>query len=94
VDPEAFMARDTSSIAPTFRVPRALARRIEEEARRRRFTKSAVLRELIAGAFAAAEAREYPAAEARLQSLLVSGRASEKTTLRFIEGAADVQGWR
>jgi hypothetical protein len=35
-----------------------------------------------------------PAAEARRQSLTVSGRESEKDALRFIEGAADVRGWR
>jgi hypothetical protein len=53
-----------------------------------------VLREVIEAALAGATAAEDPAAEARRQSLLVSGRRSEKDALRFIEGAADVRGWR
>ena len=78
----------------TLRVPREVERRIEQEARRRRRTKSAVLREVIEGAFVAGVPPEDPAAEARRQSLLVSGRKSEKDALRFIEGAADIRGWR
>ena len=78
----------------TLRVPREVERRIELEARRRRRTKSAVVREVIEAAFAAGGSPEDPAAEARRQSLLVSGRESEKDALRFIEGAADVRGWR
>ncbi len=88
------MAKDAGSTVLTLRVPRALDRRIETEARRRRRTKSAVLRELIEGAFATGAAPEDPAVEARRQSLLVSGRASARAALRFIEGAADVRGWR
>lgn len=78
----------------TLRVPRELDRLIEREARRRQRTKSAVLREVIEGAFAGSAPPNDPATEARRQSLLVSRRASEKDTLRFIEGAADVRGWR
>ena len=78
----------------TLRVPRELERRIELEARRRRRTKSAVVREVIEAAFAADASPTDPAAEARRQSLRVSGRESEKDALRFIEGAADVRGWR
>lgn len=78
----------------TLRVPREVERRIEQEARRRKRTKSAVLRELIEGALAGSGPADDPAAEARRQSLLVSGRESEKDALQFIEGAADVRGWR
>jgi hypothetical protein len=35
-----------------------------------------------------------PAREARRQSLLVSGRDSEREALEFIEASADQQGWR
>jgi predicted transcriptional regulator len=78
----------------TLRVPREVERRVGQEARRRKRTKSAVLRELIEEAFAGAVPPEDPAAEARRQSLLVSGRESEKDSLQFIEGTADVRGWR
>jgi hypothetical protein len=75
-------------------VPFELDRRIEREARRRRRTKSAILRDVLQGAFAAGRAPEDPAREARRQSLLVSGRASEQETLAFLEKAADLKGWR
>jgi len=88
------MTRQRTSSVMTLRVPRDVERRIERAARRSRRTKSAVLRELIERAFADGGAPDDPAAEARRQSLLVSGRASEKEALRFIEGAADVRGWR
>ena len=88
------MPRGRASTVMTLRVPREVEKRIEREARRRKRTKSAVLREVIEGAFAGGAPIDDPAAEARRQSLLVSGRASEKDALRFIEGAADVRGWR
>jgi len=88
------MPKRTASIVMTLRVPREVERRIEQEARRRRRTKSAILREAIEGVLAGATPAEDPATEARRQSLLVSGRPSEKEALRFIEGAADVRGWR
>jgi Protein of unknown function (DUF3018)/Ribbon-helix-helix protein, copG family len=78
----------------TLRVSQELDRRIAREARRRRRTKSAVLREVLESAFVGNSPAEDPATEARRQSLLVSGRASEKDALRFIEGVADVRGWR
>ena len=88
------MPRGRASTVMTLRVPREVERRIEQEARRRKRTKSAVLRELIERAFAGASPPDDPAAEARRQSLLVSGRESEADTIQFIEGAADVRGWR
>lgn len=87
------MAKRGSSTVLTLRVPRAVERRIQQEARRRRRSKSAVLRELIEGAFAPQGALDADA-EARRQSLLVSGRKSEREALQFVEGAADVRGWR
>ena len=88
------MPRRRPSTVMTLRVPREVERRIQQEARRRKRTKSAVLRDVIEGAFGGGAAADDPAAEARRQSLLVSGRPSEKEALRFIEGAADVRGWR
>jgi predicted transcriptional regulator len=78
----------------TLRVPADLDRRIERAARRRRRTKSAVLREALQGAFGTAPPPEDPAREARRQSLLVSGRASEREALDFVEHVADHRGWR
>jgi len=78
----------------TLRVPSDLDRRIEREARRKGRTKSAVLREALQSAFGAGPTTDDPAREARRQSLLVSGRASDRETLDFIEHAADQKGWR
>jgi hypothetical protein len=78
----------------TLRVPEELDRRIARAARRRRRTKSAVLREVLQTAFGAGPPAPDPAQEARRQSLLVSGRPSEREALRFIEQAADTRGWR
>jgi predicted transcriptional regulator len=82
------------STVVTLRVPPELDRRIEREARRRRRAKSAVLREALEAAFGAGPPPEDPAREARRQSLLVSGRASEREVLEFIDNAADQEGWR
>lgn len=71
-----------------------LDRRIEREARRRRRTKSALVREALQGTFGEAGPVEDPAREARRQSLLVSGRASEREALEFVEASADDRGWR
>lgn len=78
----------------TLRVPTELDRRIEHHARRSRRTKSAVLREAIQRAFGNEQLPDDPATEARRQSLLVSGRASERDTLAFVEHVADRRGWR
>jgi len=87
------MLRRPASAVMTLRVPREIERRIEQVARRLRRTKSAVVREVIEGAFAGVDPGSDPAAEARRQSLLVSGRMSEKDALRLLEAAADVRGW-
>ena len=78
----------------TIRVPVELDRRIARAARRRRSTKSALLREALASAFGDAREQDDPAREARRQSLLVSGRASERDVLDFVERVADDEGWR
>jgi hypothetical protein len=78
----------------TIRVPGTLDRRIAQAARRRRSTKSAVLREVLQHAFGAGPEPDDPAREARRQSLLVSGRPSDRDALDFVEHAADNRGWR
>lgn len=78
----------------TVRVPVDLDRRIARAARRRRSTKSALLREAIATAFGDAPEADDPAREARRQSLLVSGRASERDVLDFVDHVADDERWR
>lgn len=88
------MAKPARSAVLTLRVPPDLDRRIERAARRRRRTKSAVLREALEGIFGGSGPPEDPAREARRQSLLVSGRASEQDALEFVELSADDQGWR
>ncbi len=88
------MPASKTSTVLTLRVPADLDRRIAREARRRRSTKSAVLRDALQGAFGGSPLPEDPAREARRQSLLVSGRSSEGETLAFVEHAADDQGWR
>jgi hypothetical protein len=66
---------------------------VRKEARDRRRSKSALLREVIEGAFTGAAAAVRSAAEERRQSLLVSQLDSEQETLRFIERAADLRRW-
>jgi predicted transcriptional regulator len=88
------MPKSRRSTVLTLRVPPDLDRRIELAARRRRRTKSGLLRDALQSAFGAAVPEEDPAREARRQSLLVSGRASERDALDFIERTADDQGWR
>jgi predicted transcriptional regulator len=87
------MARARSTVV-TLRVPEELDRRIARVARRRGRPKGAVVREALQAAFGQAGGAEDPAREARRQSLLVSGRASEREALRFVEANADARGWR
>jgi predicted transcriptional regulator len=88
------MAKSERSVVLTLRVPVALDRRVAHEARRRRRSKSAILRDALQSAFGDEAPSDDPAREARRQSLLVSGRASESDALGFIEGVADDRGWR
>jgi hypothetical protein len=84
----------TKSAVVTIRVPADLDRRIAREARRRRRSKSALVRDALQSAFGDTLPADDPAREARRQSLLVSGRDSEREALEFIEASADQQGWR
>jgi plasmid stability protein len=77
----------------TIRIGAELTRSLTREARRRRKTKSAVVREILTAGLAGEEARD-PAQEARRQSFLVSRRRSEGETLDFLEEAADTRGWK
>ena len=88
------MSTPDRSTVLTLRVPRELDRRIEHQARKSRRTKSAVLREVIQRAFGDEPPPEDPATEARRQSLLVSGRASERDAVAFVDHVADRRGWR
>lgn len=45
------------------------------------------------GVFGSGPQRD-PASEARRQSLLVSGRKSEREVLDFIDASADERGWK
>jgi predicted transcriptional regulator len=87
------MPRSPSSVV-TIRVPVDLDRRIAREARRLRRTKSAIVRDALRSAFGGAAPEDDPAREARRQSLLVSGRASETDALLFIDAVADDTGWK
>jgi hypothetical protein len=88
------MSTGGGSVVLTLRVSPDLDRSIEREARRRRRTKSAVLREILQNALGPGEPGNDPVTEARRQSLLVSGRTSERENLRLIERAADRRGWK
>lgn len=88
------MPTSERSTVLTLRVPRDLDRRIDHHARRTKRTKSAVLREVLQNTFGGGPPPVDPAREARRQSLLVSGRASERDALAFVEHAADRRGWR
>ena len=82
------------SIVLTLRVPLDLDRRIAQAARRTRRPKSALLREALHQVFGDAPIPDDPAREARRQSLLVSGRQSERDVLDFVDHAADDRGWQ
>jgi hypothetical protein len=88
------MGNSGRSTVLTLRVPVDLDRRIEHEARRKRKTKSAVLREALQTAFGAGRPAPDPLTEARRQSLLVRSRASEREALDFVEHVADDRSWK
>ena len=87
------MARQkTDSAVVTIRVPAALDRRLAQEARRRRQTRSEVARTLLEAALGRAE--PDLAAEARRQSRLASRRRSERESIEFVVAASDLRGWK
>jgi hypothetical protein len=77
----------------TVRVGADLDRSLAREARRRRKTKSELVREILAAELGGNRNRLGQEEEARRHSLLVSGRRSEREALDFIERAADTWGW-
>jgi hypothetical protein len=78
----------------TVRMGADLDRSLAREARRRRKTKSELVREILAAELGGDRDRLGRETEARRQSLLVSRRASEREALDFIAGAADTEGWK
>ena len=82
----------TRSTVVTIRVPAALNRQLEREARRCRTTRSELAREILEQALMQPAAD--PAAEAGRQSRLVSRRRSEREVLRFVIDVADTGGWK
>jgi hypothetical protein len=83
----------TESAVLTIRVPATLERHLAREARHRRQTRSEVARAILQERFGDVDDPDE-AGEARRQSLLVSRRRSERDTLAFTLGAADLRGWK
>lgn len=77
----------------TVRIDPSLESSLEREARRRRKTKSELVRELLVTGLGGGGG-DLLATEARRQSTLVSRRASEDEALEFLEHAADTRGWK
>lgn len=86
--------RGTGSSVLTIRLGAELSRALEGTARRRRTTKSELVRQFLTVALAEEGGVRDLAEEARRQSLLVSDRESEREALEFLEHAADTRGWR
>lgn len=87
------MNRPAKSSVLTIRIDDEISRSLVREAKRRRRTKSEVVREILAAGLGGGNETLDLAQEARRQSLLVSRRRSERETLEFIEHAADGRGW-
>lgn len=86
------MKRAEESTVLTIRLDTELKRSLAREAKRRRTTKSELVRELIVAGLGGG-GRDDLEREARHQSQLVSGRNSEREVLEFLERAADTRGW-
>ena len=71
-----------------------MAKSLSREARRRKATRSEVVRAILASALQDQPAADPIAEEARRQSLLVRKLRSEKETLDFAAAAADVWDWK
>lgn len=78
----------------TIRIDADLTRSLAREARRRRKTKSEVVREILAAGLSGEGGNLDLAQEASRQSLLVSRRRSEREILDFVEQAADTRDWK
>ena len=78
----------------TFRASSTIVRALGRLARQRRQSRSELIRAILENALQLESRGDDPAREARRQSLLVSGRDSERDALDFIEHAADTRNWR
>ena len=87
------MSATKPSSVLTVRVDDELTRSLEREATRRHKSKSEVVREILADGLSGRSAGLDLEQEARRQSLLVSGRRSEREALELIEQTADTRGW-
>lgn len=85
---------DKASTVLTVRMGVDLDRSLAREARRRRETKSEVVREILAAALGGDQKQFDLEQEARRQSLLVGRRRSEREALDFVAEAADTRGWK
>jgi hypothetical protein len=84
---------EEASTVLTIRIGADLTRSLAREARRRRTTKSELVRELLAAGLGGEGGTPDLVQEARRQSVLVSQRKSERKILDFLEHAADTRGW-
>jgi predicted transcriptional regulator len=82
-----------ASTVLTIRVPRDVDRRLQEEARRQRKTRSDIARAILESSLSAARPAD-PRVEARRQSKLAAASASEDECLRFVTDLADLRGWK
>jgi len=88
------MSRGTTpSKVLAVRIDRELESSLDREARRRRTTRSELVRELLSAGLGATGGASELEQEAARQSALVSGCSSEEEVLDFLERAADTRGW-
>jgi hypothetical protein len=85
--------RGESSRVLTIRIGADLGRSLAGEARRRRTTRSELVRELLSAGLSEGGGVPNLAQEARRQSILVSQRESEREAFEFLEHVADTRGW-
>jgi hypothetical protein len=82
----------TKTLLFTVRISSQLGRALAREARRRRTTKSDVAREILDARLVGGR-KPGLAEEARRQSLLVSGRRSEREALQLLESLPEIDAW-
>lgn len=83
----------SASTVLTIRVSRDVERRLQEEARRQRKTRSDVARAILESSLFGSRSAD-PRIEARRQSKLAAASASEADYLRFITDLADLRDWK
>jgi metal-responsive CopG/Arc/MetJ family transcriptional regulator len=87
-------AKNVRSSLLTLRIDSRMANSLSREARRRRATRSEVVRSILESALQKEHAADPIAEEARRQSLLVRKHRSEKETVEFVDAAADLWDWK